>query len=369
MTTDRAIPFTPEWAVPPGEILQETLDHLGMTQVELARRTERPLKTINEIIKGKAAITAPTAIQLERVLGVRDTIWNNLEANYRAALARRDEAQHLDTYREWVRRFPVKEMERRGLIPPGTDRIDTLRSILNFFGVSSVDAWEKEWATGPRALFRQATAFPISREALAVWLRQGERQAQTMETGRFTRDRFLAALSRVRQLTAEAPRVFEPAMKSECATAGVSVVLVPELPRTRVSGAIRWLSSERALIQLSLRYKTNDQFWFTFFHEAAHLILHSRDQVFLEGIPGQGVLEQEEEANLWAAEFLIPRRSWDSLIAGNYQSASWIKQWASHWGIAPGIVVGRLQHDRRVNWQSTLNGLKEHYAWATKDAN
>ncbi|MFN7564746.1 MAG: HigA family addiction module antitoxin, partial [Prosthecobacter sp.] len=60
--------FQPDYASPPGETLAETLDAMGLTQSELARRMGRPIKTINEIIQGKAAITADTALELERVL-------------------------------------------------------------------------------------------------------------------------------------------------------------------------------------------------------------------------------------------------------------------------------------------------------------
>ena len=80
--------FQPDYAVPPGETLKETLETIGMSQAELAERTGRPKKTINEIIMGKAAITSETALQLERVLGVPASFWNNLERNYQERLAR-----------------------------------------------------------------------------------------------------------------------------------------------------------------------------------------------------------------------------------------------------------------------------------------
>ena len=79
--------FEPDYTVPPGETLLETIECLGMSQAELARRTGRPVKTINEIIKGKTAITPDTALQLERVLSVPASFWNNLERNYRESLA------------------------------------------------------------------------------------------------------------------------------------------------------------------------------------------------------------------------------------------------------------------------------------------
>ena len=81
--------FQPDHAVPPGETLKETLETIGMSQAELAERTGRPKKTINEIIMGKSAITSETALQLERVLGVPASFWNNLERNYKDLMTNR----------------------------------------------------------------------------------------------------------------------------------------------------------------------------------------------------------------------------------------------------------------------------------------
>ena len=80
--------YNPDYAVPPGETLLETIHALDLTQKELALRMGCPVKTINEIIKGVAAITAETALQLEKVTGVPASFWTNAEANYRERLAR-----------------------------------------------------------------------------------------------------------------------------------------------------------------------------------------------------------------------------------------------------------------------------------------
>src|SRR5437867_4321816 len=102
--------FKPNYAVPPGETLLETIESLGMTQAELALRMGRPLKTINEIIKGKAAITADTALQLEKVLRIPASFWNNAERNYREALARLEEQQRLEDQSEWLKELPLERL-------------------------------------------------------------------------------------------------------------------------------------------------------------------------------------------------------------------------------------------------------------------
>ena len=61
-----------------------------------------------------------------------------------------------------------------------------------------------------------------------------------------------------------------------CRAVGVVLVIEKELPKARVDGVARWLTPTRALIQLSARYLRDDILWFTFFHEAAHLLLHAK---------------------------------------------------------------------------------------------
>jgi addiction module HigA family antidote len=96
MSSSLANQFIPDYAIPPGETLLDTIKALGMPQAELAERTGSPKKTINKIIKGKAPITPDTALQLERVLGVSAAaFWNNLEKNYRETLARLAEQERL----------------------------------------------------------------------------------------------------------------------------------------------------------------------------------------------------------------------------------------------------------------------------------
>src|SRR5216683_2170005 len=91
--------FQHDWFVAPGEHLLETLEALNMPQTELAKRMGRPVKTINEIIQAKTAITSETALQLEQVLGVPASFWLSSEQGYREALARLAQKESL---KEWI---------------------------------------------------------------------------------------------------------------------------------------------------------------------------------------------------------------------------------------------------------------------------
>src|SRR5882762_3147789 len=107
----------PDIAIPPGELLEETLDTLGMSQAELARRTGRPVQAINEIVRGSKEITPETAVQFERVLGVPAHVWVRLEADYRYNLVRLQERKRLQEEIPLAETYPYKEMASHGWVP------------------------------------------------------------------------------------------------------------------------------------------------------------------------------------------------------------------------------------------------------------
>lgn len=142
---------------------------------------------------------------------------------------------------------------------------------------------------------------------------------------------------------------------------------MPELPKIGANGVARWLTPQKALIQLNLRYRWADIFWFTFFHEAAHVLMHEPRRVFveLEGNPHRDL--REAEANHLAEELLIPADAWSDFVMRATFSPQSVRATASALDIHPGIVVGRLQHQGIVPWRSNLNSLRSRLAWAAED--
>ncbi|MBI5445865.1 MAG: helix-turn-helix domain-containing protein [Deltaproteobacteria bacterium] len=330
-----------------------------MTQADLASRTGRPLKTINEIVKGKTAITPETALQFERVLGVPASFWMNLERNYREALARQREREQLSAQQDWLKGFPLTAMAKLGWLQLFADPVRQLQELLGFFGVASPREWEALWAA-PDVAYRKSAAFASDPRAVAAWLRRGELIARETLCRPYDAARFREALQTVRALTRDPPNRFQPELVRTCAEAGVGVAFVPELPGVRVSGATRWLTPSKALLQLSLRYKTDDHLWFSFFHEAGHILRHGKTEVFVDD--GQTEGKKEAEANEFANNTLVPPATLRRLRAAPPRSNEGIERTAEELGIAPGILVGRLQHEGLLP-RTHCNGLKVRLVW------
>lgn len=352
--------YVPDSVSPPGETLLEVLSTHGMSQAELAGRTGRPTKTINEIVKGKAAITPETALQFELVLGVPASFWNTREQQYREALARKREAESLITQIGWLDKIPFKSMVKMGWLSETDNKIQLIQQVLMFFGVASPNSWDDVWRTA-NASFRQSPTLKSDVGAVAAWLRKGEIEALQVPANEFSPNRFREALGRIRRLTRALPDNFASVVVAECGKAGVKVVFVRELPRTCTWGATRWLSQSNALIQLSLRYKTDDHLWFTFFHEAGHILLHGKRTVIVE-TEDQTKDQKELEADSFAREWLIPEAEYRKFRRMDSRSCAAISRFAYELGIAPGIVVGRLQHDG-VLARTKCNHLKKQIGW------
>jgi hypothetical protein len=229
--------------------------------------------------------------------------------------------------------------------------------------VVNPEAWETVWEKRLKVSYRKSATYDPDEFALAAWLQKGELVAQTLSCQPFDESKFRTALAKARELTTTRPDFFVPELVRICASSGVAVVFVPELPKT-ASGATKWLNPNTALLQLSLKYKTNDHLWFTFFHEAAHILLHKKRDIFLEQKRCSSDLE--DAADRFAADFLIPRRAYDSFVssrpAGNFSEGS-IRHFASEQNVHPGIVVGRLQHAELLQ-RTHLNELKMKLKWA-----
>lgn len=361
--------YIPDLPTPPGETLLETLEVKQMSQAELADRMGRPRKTINEIIRGKTSITSETALQLEMVLGIPASFWNKRERDYQEALARLQQQRDLEQWINWIDEMPYKELMKQEWIPTKTQPTEILRSILFFFGVVSPEQWEVIWGQKLNVAFRRSTAYSSDDFAVASWLRRAELLAQDVVCAEYDESKFRKALNEIKALTMEYPRpeLYQQTLVDICRNCGVALVLVPKISKIRVFGASQWLSPRKAMIVISFYYKTDDSFWYTFFHEAAHILLHSKKDVYihLEDNEGYSSSDIENQANQFARDLLIPQETLMEFVRTRRTSKhgepffdeSDICNFAEQVGVAPSIVVGRLQYDK-IMQQKYKNNLK-----------
>jgi plasmid maintenance system antidote protein VapI len=358
--------FQPAWVSPPGETMADLLRARGLNVAEFAEAIMMTPDDAAALLDGRVRITIALARQLAKILGASVQFWMSREHAYRQG-ARRFQAEH----GQWLEALPMRDMIRYGWISPRPRAAEEGVAALRFFGLPSVEAWHTTYAPIERlASFRTSDSFESLPGAVAAWLREGERRAAAEPCAGWDPARFREALADIRALTRIGdPTRFLPLLRARCAAAGVAVVALRGPTGCRASGAARFVAPDRALLLLSARHLVDDQLWFTFFHEGGHLLLHDGTQVFVDEETGTGATDggdlfsvQEREADAFATDTLIPPAAQPRLRILR-ADAETILRFASELGIAPGIVVGQLQHLRRLR-PNQLNSLKHRFAWA-----
>jgi plasmid maintenance system antidote protein VapI/Zn-dependent peptidase ImmA (M78 family) len=355
--------FRPNWSSAPGDTISDLLEERGVAPQALAKDIGLSADDTDALLEGRLPVSPEIASRLEGAFGVPASFWMARERSYRRVLATAIGTGGGATATEWLRHLPTRDMVQFGWVEPEPE--ETLfDACLRFFGTPDLETWRAAYRDIlSAARFRKSPTYASDPGAVAAWMRQGELSTSSLLCAPWNPIRFEAVLSEIRPLTRKKhPRDFVPELVRRAAECGVGVAVVRAPHGCRASGATRFVSRQRALLLLSFRYLTDDQFWFTFFHEAAHLLLHGERAVFLEGTEGDASPTREEnEANAFAANLLIPPKAQEYMRLSRTSHIDVIRL-ARRLGISPGIVVGQLQHAGRIP-RSHLNRLKRRYSW------
>lgn len=340
--------FMPVVAIPPGESIRENMIYLGMDQEELAARLGITPKHLSNIINGNASLTHEMAIKLEDVIGPSAEFWMNLENDYQITKARIENESKLDKDLDILKKIPYLAMSEYGWVPETNDRKLRVRECREFFGVASLDRIEASYGV----MFRkQKLVGQVSDYGILAWLRKAEIEGLKSKVKKFNKVKLRGLIPYFRKLTLEEPEVFYPEIQRLCAECGVALVLVEYLPKTAICGATIW-RGDKAIVALSLKGKKADIFWFTFFHEIAHLITHPKKLYINYEKNGEcGVNKEEVEADKIASEWLISNEDFNNFLElYDYRKKEDIIRYSNAIDIAPCILVGRLMHEKIIDY-------------------
>lgn len=353
--------FSPDWFSPPGSTVTMLMARQNLSSIELARRMNADISFVLRLISGTEPIEDAVAKRLTAALGGTPSFWTARQRQFEAALGRTASRLAPEAAKTWLRTLPLKDMSDAGWIACRS-KSDQLQAALAYFSVTTPEEWRDRYAAHATTFsYRTSEAFESKLGSLAAWLRQGELQASGVTCATWNPLMFKEALAEIRGLTRlKEPAKFIGRLRSLCSAAGVAVVFIKAPTGCRASGATRFITSDKAMIVLSFRHLSDDHFWFSFFHEAGHLLLHSPGATFVDGDAAE-LTEKEREANAFAASSLIPMSEQERMLnlRGNINV---VVRFAVSVGVGPGIVVGQLQHHGVVS-PSQLNGLKRRYTW------
>lgn len=351
--------FTPRWLSPPGSTIKELIERKGITLEQFAREIEISKDNARYLLRGDLAIDATLSTALARTLGSTPAFWTRREELYRQEIHRL-----LEPGDSWLAELPLADMVKLGWIPQTFSLIDKISACLDFFDVSDVASYHERYAgTLERVAFKTSNSFDSDPGAVTAWIRQAEILASNLECAEWNKVLFLDVLQTVRELTRwKSPSEFIPELQRRSAAAGVAVVVARAPTGCRASGATKFGPNGNPIILLSFRHLSEDHFWFAFFHEAGHVILHGPDSIFVEGV-GTINTPSEGEANTFAEDALVPTEYRSELFSMNLSKLA-VARFARKIGVSAGIVIGQLQHHGVIP-HSRMNFLKRRFRWSS----
>lgn len=338
-------------ATPPGATIREQLEDRGMSQKEFASRMNISEKHISKLINGEVQLTTDVAIRLETVLGVPAHFWTTLEAIYREKLLKHEAEANLESNIEIAKQFPYSEMSQYGWVPATRKAAEKAENLKRFFEVVDLALLENQQIT--RIACRRLAVTKKSDLALMAWAQEAKLLARDVETEPINIKKLETEIPAIRNCTTETPSAFSEELAARLAACGIALIYLPSLKGSFLHGAT-FTDGKKIVTGITARGADADRFWFSLFHEIAHIVLGHINNA-------NGLTDAEEKAaDKWAGDILIPADAYDSFKRRGEFYEKTIKKFAHEQAIAPGIVVGRLQKEGVLE-HSKLNHLKEQY--------
>ena len=338
-------------ATPPGATIKEQLNNRGMSQKEFAARMDMSEKHISMLINGLVQLTPETAVRLETVLGVPAKFWNNLEAIYREKIIKAEEENAIEEDAEIAKQFPYNEMAELGWVPETRKTKEKVVNLRRFFEIVKLSLLESGKIT--RIACRRLAITEKSDLALMAWAQEAKIRARDIQTSPINVKALISAVPEIRKMTVLKPEIFCPQIEKHLADCGIALVFLPHLKGSFLQGA-SFVDGKKIVVGLTARGKDADRFWFSLFHELAHIVLGH------VGNPDGTSEEDEKAADKWAADTLIAPEDFEAFKKSGDFSRESVLRFSEAQGIAPGITVGRMQKEYMINF-NVLNDLKEKY--------
>ncbi|WP_297639233.1 HigA family addiction module antitoxin [uncultured Clostridium sp.] len=326
--------FEPVEAIAPGETIKENMEYLGLNQKKLAIRLGITEKHLSGLINGKVAITASMAIKLEEVLGPRAKFWMNLEANYRLDLERIKKQEDIDKELEILKNIKYTDFVKNGWLKKTRDKFEKIEECRKHYGVSNLCLIDQTCNVRFR---KNKTEMNYN---VAGWLAQLNRLGNSFRTEKFSKTKLKTKIQKFRELTNK-PGFFKELVE-ECAMCGIALIILEDIPGNGISGATIW-AKDKIILGLTVRGKKSDKFWFTFFHELAHILHHEKEDCNISYDKEDD--EIEAEADRIARNYLIPDELYSKFLERYSCTKTSIVEYSRELNIHPSILLGRLTYD------------------------
>lgn len=346
----------------PGYYISEIIEDMDITQAEFAIRMGTTPKTLSQLINGQANISGDLAQKLSIMLGTDVEFWLNLQKTFDEKIIEIRKAKELEAQIEVVTLIDYSYFVKYAKLPAVRTAAEKVSNLCRFLKVADLRVF-----SSPDFLvnFRTGISHAEDKNTLnaRVWLQTALNFARDMRVNSFNADKLKEALPEIRKMTLQSPDIFLPRLHQIFSECGVAFVLLPYLKNSGINGAVKWLNQEQVVLAMNDRKLYADTFWFSLFHEIRHVLQQKTKTVFISSNETEMKAidsKLETDADNFAQNYLIPLKEYKAFAPSKYTSDMEIIEFAQKIGIHPGVVAGRLQHDKIIQ-PNRCSQLKEKY--------
>lgn len=349
------IEYDDKIAFHPGYYIKEIVEESGLTQEDFAKRLDTTPKNLSLLIRGEQNLSIDIAMKLSRMTGTSVSYWLNLQNAYDALIAEFKSKEELAQERKIFKYLNYKYFREYFNLPDLPRKKDEqIVQVRNFLNVSTLTVFKKpDMAVRFRSATGEMSEANIIKANIMVQI--ATNIALETEAPKFDKSLFEEAVRYALTLTKD-HSTFYPLIKEAFCKVGVIFVILPNISGSKINGATKKVGNNIMLL-VNDRRLNSDTFWFTLFHEIGH-IMNGDYGISFDSESG----EQEEIADKYAEDMLIPCDQYQQFIAENRFDIQSIRRFAKRIDRDPGIVLGRLMNDGKVSYDDwSLNPLRHKY--------
>lgn len=324
----------------PAEFLQDVIEDMEMSQSEFANRIGITAKQLSLILSQQANITIDISIKLSKLLGTSSEYWMNLQNAYDKYMIEINSEQVIEKEKQILKEIDNNFLiqcnvyEKNDLIETKINKLRLALPISNLANLTKLDLY---------ANCRTSTNIEMIQKNVIcrnVWISLGLSRSKEIDCNLYNENLLLDAIDKIRQKNREKIEDIFEKIKMELASCGVKVVFMKYLKNSNTSGVVKWVDN-KAILVISDRNKTIDQFWFTLFHELKHVLQKRTRNIVISGEQN----DLEDEANDFAANILIPKEQYLKFLKKSDFTKNSIINFSENINVHTSILVGRLQRD------------------------
>ncbi|AQV14969.1 ImmA/IrrE family metallo-endopeptidase [Acinetobacter pittii] len=364
--------FQPNWIYPPSKIVE---NFIALNQIDTSKLHSETQRVLYDLVNKNIPIDINISKILEETIGGTVQFWLNIQHQFTLNTLRIENSHVDNNFNDY--KDLITELKKTDWIPKSNyDYLDQVH-LKTFFGISEFSILTKKYIVqhNLRIKFKNIGKYSSSELNIATLVRKAELEARKqLISKQWDKALFLEKLQEIKKLSKVRKfNDFKLELQNICNQCGVAFIVLDTLNKSPIRGISKFINNHTGLIIITTKYNQDDIFWQTFFHEAGHLVLHSKEMVFADqGDPAEKVTTEELETqadNFMLSQILYPYTNEDVIGMFNkklmYSSKeqSWrnICQIARQINISPSLLTGILKLQKIIPYNYFTNGHNKVY--------